>query len=91
MDLKGMDVSYAFEFTKKEFALFFRAVGKVAGAPAQFSSSEIQELRALNLRMARMRAGMLAQMHGQADNVLSLAEQLMEAPIEATEEAVAGR
>lgn len=80
-DVKSMRTEYIIGFTHDELTLMFRAVGRAAGAKVTIRAQEIEALRALNLKLAKVRAAMASQLNEVAAGALRKAEELMGEPI----------
>lgn len=80
-DVKSVRTEYIVGFTHDEMSLLFRAVGRAAGAKVTIRAQEIEALRTLNLKLAKTRAGIAAQLKEVADGAVQKAEELMGEPI----------
>ena len=80
-DIKRITTEVVMALTHEEFALVFRAIGSVAGAKVKFKQGEIVVLRELNVRLAKARERLAAQMLDVAGGAARQAEELMALPI----------
>lgn len=76
-DVKKVLVHYLLDVSHDEFQLIFRAVGQVCGAKVSVNDKELEALREVNLKLAKIRASTLIQMADQASAAVDRAGALL--------------